>query len=162
MHLSYLLLGSNLGNRAEYLANARNLIELFVGDIKRASAIYETLPWGVSEQPNFYNQAIAVATQLSAEELLLNLLQIEEKLGRERSQKWQARKIDLDILYYQQDIISQTQLTVPHPQIEHRRFTLVPLVEIAPDYVHPVLQQSNAQLLAKCQDTLEVKKITEI
>ncbi len=160
MHLSYLLLGSNLGNRSEQLENARNLIELFVGDIKLSSAIYETLPWGVSEQPNFYNQVVAVVTELSAEELLLNLLQIEDKLGRERSQKWQARKIDLDILYYEQTIINQAQLTIPHPQIAHRRFTLVPLVEIAPDYIHPLLQQSNAQLLAQCQDTLEVRKIS--
>ncbi len=159
MYLSYLLLGSNLGNRSTQLENARNLIELFVGDIKKASSIYETLPWGVSEQPNFYNQVLAIVTELSAEELLLNLLQIEDKLGRERIQRWQARRIDLDILYYEQAIINQPQLTVPHPQIAYRRFTLVPLVEIAPDYVHPLLQQSNAQLLAQCQDTLEVKKV---
>jgi 2-amino-4-hydroxy-6-hydroxymethyldihydropteridine diphosphokinase len=159
MHHCYLLLGSNLGNRAQQLSEACNLVELFVGDIAQKSSVYETLPWGLTEQPNFYNQVIKVETSLNPQDLLMTLLQIEEKLGRERLQKWDARKIDLDILYFDQLIINHPELKIPHPEIANRRFTLVPLVEIASAYLHPILKKTNQELLKNCKDNLDVKKL---
>ncbi|QMU29630.1 2-amino-4-hydroxy-6-hydroxymethyldihydropteridine diphosphokinase [Adhaeribacter radiodurans] len=154
----YLLLGSNLGNREDYLLQARNLIKAHLGEIKQQSGIYETAAWGVENQQAFLNQVLAVETDLIPEELLQEINFLEAELGRVRRERWGARVIDIDILYYA-DLVLQTQrLTIPHPELQNRRFTLVPLTEIAPDFTHPVLALTNQQLLKQCPDLLEVKK----
>ncbi len=159
MPTTYLLLGSNLGNRLDLLEQARALILSHIGVITQASGIYETAAWGLENQQAFLNQVLAVETTLIPEDLLKQINNLEAELGRIRLVRWGARVIDIDILYYA-DLVLQTQrLTIPHPELQNRRFTLVPLAEIAPDYVHPALQQSNRQLLAQCSDKLPVTLI---
>ena len=155
----FLLLGSNLGDKKKLLNTACSEINKQVGQIVRRSSLYETAAWGKTDQPSFLNQVVEVVSGLSAEEILTRINQIEQQLGRVRMEKWGARIIDIDILYYAYDIIKTEKLAVPHPGIPDRRFTLAPLVEIAPDFVHPVLKKTNTELLAICPDTLEVKKI---
>jgi 2-amino-4-hydroxy-6-hydroxymethyldihydropteridine diphosphokinase len=153
----YILLGGNLGNRQAMLANARQAIARKLGVLTAQSAIYETAPWGVPEQPAYLNQVVVCQTAKTPMATLRALQAVEKMLGRKREEKWHARTIDIDILYFQQRIIDLPELTVPHPQIPNRRFTLVPLLEIAPDFIHPVLQQTHAKLLQDCPDPLWVK-----
>ena len=152
----YLLLGTNLGDRLTNLTAVRSQISELAGRIINESVIYETEPWGISDQPNYLNQVIQIDSDHTAEELLGILQKIETQLGRFRNQKWTSRIIDIDILFYQQEIIKTNQLTVPHPYLHKRRFTLIPLAEIAPDFVHPVLKKPISELLALCPDTLMV------
>ncbi|GAB3729123.1 2-amino-4-hydroxy-6-hydroxymethyldihydropteridine diphosphokinase [Spirosoma lituiforme] len=153
----YLLLGANLGNRVKTLQRAAQLIGQHVGPILSQSALYETAPWGVSDQPTYLNQVLAIETTLPAEDVLVQAQVIEQELGRVRFEKWGARVIDIDILYYG-DLIQQSDtLTIPHPFLHQRRFTLVPLAEIAPGFIHPVIGKTNRQLLAECDDEGEVK-----
>jgi 2-amino-4-hydroxy-6-hydroxymethyldihydropteridine diphosphokinase len=159
MFVSFLQLGSNLGNRFENLERAIELISTFIGDVLKKSDIYETAPWGVKGQPNYYNQVLEIETDLDAEDLLLSTQQIEEKMGREDKGKLLPRVIDIDILYFDNQVINQKNLIIPHPQLPHRRFTLVPLVEIAPTYLHPSLKKTNLDLLNSCPDQLAVFKI---
>ena len=154
----YLLLGTNLGNRESNLARAKSLAVKADIEILRESAIYETAAWGIEDQPGFLNQVVAVDTTLEPELLLKKLLFIEQEIGRVRQRKWGQRLIDLDILYYHNRVIETKDLQVPHPGIPNRRFTLVPLVELTPEELHPVLQKSHQQLLEECQDTLKVKR----
>ncbi|NEM98369.1 2-amino-4-hydroxy-6-hydroxymethyldihydropteridine diphosphokinase [Pontibacter burrus] len=152
----YLLLGGNLGNRTLYLQQARETIATQVGPIVQASGIYETAAWGKTDQPSFLNQVLEVETQLGPEQVLQTINLIEHELGRERLEHWGSRVIDIDILFYD-DLVQQTQrLTIPHPQLHLRRFTLQPLQEIAPNLVHPMLQQTISELLIRCPDDLEV------
>ena len=153
----YIGLGSNLGDRKVNLIGAIELISRRIGIILKQSSVYETKAWGITTQPNFLNQVILVSTKLSAQECLNNLAQIEQELGRVRTEKWGPRSIDLDLLYYDQEIIETLNLIVPHPGIADRKFVLIPLAEIAPDFVHPLLLKSNKQLLNECHDQLEVK-----
>lgn len=159
MHLVYLLLGSNQGNKLEYLTQARQKIESKAGIIINVSSLYETQPWGEENQDLFVNQVVLINTTLTPLALLECILAIEQEIGRVRTKKWMERIIDIDILYYDQLEISQSNLTIPHPLIPNRRFTLVPLVEIAPDYIHPVLKKSNEELLLECKDNLGVNKL---
>ncbi|MEJ8802103.1 2-amino-4-hydroxy-6-hydroxymethyldihydropteridine diphosphokinase [Pontibacter sp. H249] len=153
----YLLLGGNLGNRTLYLQQARESINHRVGIIAQSSKVYETAAWGKTDQPTFLNQVLEVETILSPEEALQSINAIEQELGRVRLEHWGARVIDIDILFYD-DLVQQTQrLTIPHPQLHLRRFTLMPLTEIAPNLVHPVLGKSTTVLLENCPDELEVK-----
>jgi 2-amino-4-hydroxy-6-hydroxymethyldihydropteridine diphosphokinase len=154
----YLGLGSNLGNRQENLDLACLRISETIGAIVAQSSIYETAAWGLTEQNDFLNQVICINTEYEASEVLRKVLAVEQSMGRIREVKWGARTIDIDILYYNADVIKLTHLTVPHPFIQERRFVLTPLAEIAPDFVHPQLQQTNATLLANCSDTSEVIK----
>ena len=144
-----------------YLLTAYQMIEKSIGTILNSSGIYETAAWGLTNQNPFLNQVMLVSTNLAAEVLLENLLNIEQQFGRKRFEKMGPRTIDIDILFYNNEIISSPRLTVPHPQIANRRFVLAPLNEIAPDFVHPVLQKTITQLLETCPDQLEVKKYTE-
>lgn len=159
-NLVYILLGSNQGNTKQNLLLANNLIEKNIGVISIISSLYETAAWGNTQQSAFLNQVILVRTKLLPKEVLQQLLAIETQMGRVRVTKWEPRIIDLDILFYDNEIVEQVDLIIPHPFIQQRRFTLVPLVEIASDLMHPVLHKTMEELLAICEDNLNVEKIT--
>ena len=152
----YLLLGGNLGDRILYLQQARGSINRQVGTLTRSSKVYETAAWGKTDQPNFLNQVLEVHTELTPEEVLQSVNAIEQELGRVRQEHWGARVIDIDILFYNSLVLQTQRLTIPHPQLHLRRFTLLPLAELAPELVHPVLGKSITQLLQECPDELEV------
>jgi 2-amino-4-hydroxy-6-hydroxymethyldihydropteridine diphosphokinase len=158
MNISYLLIGGNQGDRLARLATARDCIEATGAKILLASAVYETAAWGITDQPDFLNQSLKVSTAQDAPAWLLTLLDIEEKMGRRRKERYGPRIIDIDILFFNNSIISQPGLTIPHPEIQHRRFALTPLEEIAPMLIHPVLRQTIRTLLADCTDPLPVKQ----
>lgn len=153
----YILSGSNLGDRMANLAQAMQAIEKQAGTLIAQSQLYETAAWGLKKQPSFLNQVIEIQTPLSPEALLDILLYIEKQMGRERKQKWGERLIDLDILYYGDLVTESPQLQIPHPHIAARRFTLVPLCELAPLLPHPLLGKTQLQLLKECPDPLEVR-----
>jgi len=159
MNSVFFLLGANLGDRQKQLASALAEIRAGVGRIDGVSAIYESAAWGLAEQPRFLNQAVEVSTRLAALEILDAVQKIETDLGRIRTAKWGARTIDIDMLYFNTEIIEQARLTVPHPHIQDRRFALLPLNELAPDFVHPKQKKTHRVLLSECPDTLEVLRI---
>lgn len=152
--IAYAALGSNLGDRERNLLRAIKLLQALPGiAVERMSSIYETEPVGFSEQPCFLNAVIELNTELGAKELLRNFLHIERRLGRLRAQmRWGPRTIDLDLLYYGRALIREPQLRVPHPRVAERKFVLVPLAEIAPDFIAPDRQKSIAELLIACKD----------
>ena len=152
----YLLLGSNLGDRRKKLSDAGELINKQAGEIIKYSGVYETAAWGKTSQPAFLNQVIEISSQLTPGQLMSTIHLIENKLGRVRREKWGERIIDIDVLYFGNTILNDQHLTIPHPEIASRRFTLVPLVEIAPDFIHPLLLKSNSALLEECKDELTV------
>lgn len=154
----YLLLGSNLGNRLWYLEQAARHINEEAGHIVQQSAVYETQSWGNTEVPDYLNQVLLLQTNLPAHTLLNKLLQIELLLGRERIEKWGARTLDIDILFYGSEIINDANLVVPHPQLHNRRFTLEPLAEIAPGLIHPGLKKNISSIKNELNDDLQVKK----
>ncbi|MBS1557851.1 MAG: 2-amino-4-hydroxy-6-hydroxymethyldihydropteridine diphosphokinase [Bacteroidetes bacterium] len=156
----FLSLGSNLGNRAGTLRQAIDLLAQ-VCTIKNQSSVYETAAWGNPNQPNYLNQVVEVTTSQSPAEFLQTLHVIENQLGRTRSGKWEARVIDIDILYFANQIINSPELTVPHPYLTERKFVLIPLVEISPQLRHPVVQKKNEELLRVCSDPSVVKRITD-
>ncbi|MBK7572861.1 MAG: 2-amino-4-hydroxy-6-hydroxymethyldihydropteridine diphosphokinase [Bacteroidetes bacterium] len=151
-----LLLGTNLDDRLKNLNQAQAFILERIGELQLESSVYRTAPWGNREQDDFLNKIIVVQTFLKPHNLLDALLDIEKEMGRVRSEKWAPRLIDLDIIYYNNSVIHENDLTIPHPYIQDRRFTLVPLVEIMPFFVHPGLHQTNAELLAQTSDLSEV------
>ncbi|MGV6944316.1 2-amino-4-hydroxy-6-hydroxymethyldihydropteridine diphosphokinase [Sphingobacterium kyonggiense] len=156
MNQVYVLLGANIGDPLNQLAQAREQISQKLGLIKQVSSIYESEAWGVEDQPIFLNQVLLVESELSAEEFLQIALSIENDLGRIRFKKWGSRVIDIDMLYYNEEIIDSENLKIPHPFLHQRNFTLVPLVEISPQYIHPVLKKSNKDLLLGSKDQLLV------
>jgi 2-amino-4-hydroxy-6-hydroxymethyldihydropteridine diphosphokinase len=153
--------GSNLGERQAVLASARQSIARLIGPIVSASGLYETAAWGLTDQPSFLNQALQVETVYSPEIILEKMGAIETELGRVREQKWGPRVIDIDLIYYGTDIIHEEHLTVPHPGIAQRRFVLEPLLEIAPDWIHPELNLSTRQLLEQTPDKLPVRRLPD-
>lgn len=157
---TYLLLGTNLGDRKLNIEGALVQIENQIGTIVSRSSVYETEPWGVTDQPNYWNQVVQVNTQLTPQEVLNTIHKIERELGRERRIRWEARLIDIDILYINDWVLQDANLVVPHPRIADRRFVLAPLTEIAPEFVHPVWTKTNEELLIACSDPLTVLKIT--
>ena len=161
MNITYLLIGGNLGNRQENLATARFLIGKHCGQITRQSSVYETAPWGKIDQPGFLNQALEVNTELNARQLIRRILKVEKIMGRVRKEKLGPRIIDIDILLFNDEIQDISFLKLPHPEMQHRRFVLIPLSEIAAEIVHPVLKKNILQLLQECPDELEVKKIKD-
>ncbi len=154
----FLLLGTNLGDRHRNLQRAKDLLLKAGIDILASSSIYETQPWGKEDQPWFLNVLLEVRTTFTPEVLLLKCQDVEEELGRTRFEKWGERIIDVDILYYDDIVINTRKLAIPHPEIQNRKFTLLPLVELAAFVNHPVLEQNHMALLAACEDPLEVKK----
>jgi len=157
LNIAALLLGTNLGHRLGHLDKASGFIEQNAGTILKKSSVYETAPWGNTDQDNFLNCAILINTILPPKYLLDQLLSIEKKLGRERTEKWGPRIIDIDILYYNTDIVNEPDLKIPHPYLQHRRFSLVALNEISPDWEHPILKKTVSKMLADCKDDSWVK-----
>lgn len=160
MHQVYLLLGSNIENREQYLFKATHFLK-GIGEVIKRSSVYETAAWGKLDQSTFLNQAVLLKTKLAANELLDNILLIEVQMGRKRLEKYGPRTIDIDILFFDEEVIDTARLIVPHPAIEKRRFTLEPLVEIAPSIIHPKLKKTVQLLLKECTDTLEVQKFND-
>jgi 2-amino-4-hydroxy-6-hydroxymethyldihydropteridine diphosphokinase len=158
MQSVFLLLGSNLGDRRLFLETAADRINAIAGQVLRKSAIYETQSWGKSNAPDYLNQVLLVQSDLPAKQLLDVLLEIEQELGRRREERYGSRTIDIDILFYGQDIISESNLNVPHPELHKRRFTLEPLAEIAPYFMHPTLKKNILELKTELIDDLHVKR----
>jgi 2-amino-4-hydroxy-6-hydroxymethyldihydropteridine diphosphokinase len=158
MNNVYLLIGGNMGERMANLAAARARINIDCGRITATSSIYETEAWGYKEQPAFLNQALAIETTLVAEKLMEEILKIEMALGRKREIPLGPRIIDIDIIYFNDEIINSSNLTIPHPSMADRKFVLIPLVEIAPSFMHPILLKTNEVLLKECGDSSVVYK----
>lgn len=158
----HFLLGSNLGNPIENLKLCIERIEKRVGLLVKKSSVYQTAAWGKPDQPDFLNQVVQVKTILSPSQVLEIIVSIESDLGRQRNKKWDARTIDIDILYFGNQIINSPNLLVPHASLHLRKFALVPLVELAPDFIHPIFKKSNRVLLEECNDTLTVKLVSNL
>ncbi len=161
MHTVYLSLGSNLGNRESNLRKAGNLVKERAGELVAASSLYLSEPWGFYHPRSFYNQVLKISTSLNSGELLEIMQDIEKELGRVRqvSRRYTARKIDIDLLFYDSLILQTDKLTLPHPLIQYRLFVLMPLAEIAPDLQHPVLQMTVISLMQQCKDNLKVTRL---
>lgn len=153
---TYLLTGANLGDRIGTLEAAREMIAREIGRVTKRSEIYETQAWGVADQPDYVNQALELATSFSAQEVLEKILGIEAALGRVRRSKWESRPIDIDILFYENEVLNLPHLILPHPHLHRRNFALIPMLEIAPDFVHPVFQKTIEELYDQSEDGLDV------
>jgi len=160
MTMLYLLLGGNIGDKERIFSEALAILNNRVGEIQLQSAVYETEPWGFESIDLFWNQAIEISTSLSPEEVLAQTQMIEQELGRIRKEnQYSSRVIDIDILFYGDQIINRENLIIPHPRIQERKFALVPLNEIAPELIHPVFHKSIRQLLEESTDSLKVSPI---
>ena len=155
-----ILLGSNLGDRLANLQQAITSIASF-STILQQSNIYQTAAWGNTDQADFLNQAIEIQTQQTAENLMHALLAIESQMGRVRLQKWEPRIIDLDIIFYESEIHTTDFIQIPHPEMQNRAFVLKPLLDLIPNFEHPILKQNITQLWEKCPDQLEVSLFIE-
>ncbi len=160
MKKAFIEIGSNLGDRMQYCKNAVDEIGSFAKIIK-ASSIYETEPVGKENQPEFINCVAEIETELSPQDLLKQLNLVELKLGRVRDEKWGPRTIDLDIILYDDQVINDNNLVIPHPRAHLRRFVLEPLSEIAPQFVHPQFNVSVLDLLNEIEDNKSVIKISD-
>ncbi|MGZ8542252.1 MAG: 2-amino-4-hydroxy-6-hydroxymethyldihydropteridine diphosphokinase [Chitinophagaceae bacterium] len=159
MNKAYLLTGGNMGDRQKNLETAYERIEQECGNIVSASSIYETAAWGKKDQPPFLNQVLEIKTELTPRKLLKKILGIEKQVGRVRKEKYGPRILDIDILLFNDEIHNYNALKIPHPEMQNRRFVLVPLAEIAQRIIHPIFKKTIAELLAVCPDELAVKKI---
>jgi 2-amino-4-hydroxy-6-hydroxymethyldihydropteridine diphosphokinase len=156
----YLLLGSNLDDREKNLLLAIKKINEQTGTVVKVSSLYSTQPWGVTDQPDFLNQVIEIESLYPPHDLLLQLLRIETEIGRKHVARWGPRVIDIDILFFGNEVDIGPNLVIPHPEMIHRRFTLIPLCEIAPRFVHPQLKKKCEQLLKECVDPSAVTLYT--
>ena len=159
MSIAYLCLGSNSGNRLQFIEQAISLINLAENiKIIRSTALYETEPWGVKKQNWFLNIIVEIKTDLSPQDLLLKCMSIEKTLGRNRDkeQRWGERTIDIDIIFYNKDVVNTDMLTIPHPRMHQRAFVLVPLLELIPDFIHPVLNKTISDLYDELDNVEEV------
>ncbi len=157
IHLS---IGGNLGEREANLEETRMFISFNFGDILAVSSIYESEGWKMENVPSFLNQVVKIESELSDKELIEEIADLEEFYGRERSSEtYLSREMDVDILMIDNEIIDTISLKVPHPKMLERRFVLVPFNEIAEDVIHPVMNKSIKELLEKCEDKSDIKKI---
>lgn len=159
--LAVLGIGGNIANPLKNMELALEKIGQKIGSIDRSSGVYKTSPWGVENQPEYLNAVVGVYTNLSPHEVLSNCLSIEKELGRSREgvEKWSERLIDIDVLYIDDLKIDSKELKVPHPFIQDRKFVLVPLAEIYPNYCHPILENTTLELLQECSDKGKVEKM---
>jgi 2-amino-4-hydroxy-6-hydroxymethyldihydropteridine diphosphokinase len=152
----FLGLGSNIGDRKKYLQAAVDEIKKIPDtNVTKLSSIYETEPWGFKEQDNYLNAVAEIETGINFPELLKEVKDIEVRLGRDKTDRWKSRKIDIDILFYGDTIHEGENLNIPHKHIEDRNFVLVPLNELEPDFIHPVSQEKISDILKKSKDTLK-------
>jgi 2-amino-4-hydroxy-6-hydroxymethyldihydropteridine diphosphokinase len=158
MNIVYLLLGSNLDDRPAMLQRARHDISSKIGTITMESSIYESEPWGFHSKQRFLNQVIRIETNCKPLRVLDEIIRIETELGRKRnsSDQYESRRIDIDILFYNNEIISEQDLVIPHPKIQDRMFTLLPLSEMDRSIIHPSSLKSVGEMISECQDRLEV------
>lgn len=158
MNVVFLLLGSNLSDRLAMLESARSAIAVRIGKIIRESAIYESEPWGFNSEQQFLNQVIKIETRMNPSDILKEIFRIETELGRKRGEndQYTSRTIDIDILFFNNEIIREEKLTIPHPKIQERMFTLIPLSEIDGRMIHPESGKSIGKLVAECTDPLKV------
>lgn len=156
----FLCIGGNLGEREANLEETLMFLEFNFGDVVSVSSVYESEPWGMTDAPPFLNQVVCVQSDLTNEELLTEIAELEEFYGRERSDEgYLSREMDVDIIFIGQEVIESEELIVPHPRMYLRKFVLMPLAEIAPDFMHPVFNKTITELLAGCADDSSVKKL---
>lgn len=159
MARTILHLGTNQGFKEINLELARLLISNFVGPIVQQSGLYRTEAWGITDQEDFYNQALICDTSLAPMALLEEINKIEHKLGRKRKERWGPRIIDIDIIFYEANIIETAELQIPHPQFRNRKFVLAPLMEICPELIDPLSLQSVQEIAATCADPSKVESL---
>jgi 2-amino-4-hydroxy-6-hydroxymethyldihydropteridine diphosphokinase len=160
MHQVFLGIGGNIGNKHENFDKVYTFIQNELGEITKRSSVYESPPWGFDSNDNFWNQVLKIETEFSPFELLQKITEIENRFGRKRDGgQYKSREMDIDILYFDDKIIETENLTIPHPLLHKRLFAMVPLAEIATDFMHPVLQISNAEMLNVCEDKSAIKKV---
>lgn len=160
MHQVFLGTGGNIGNKHDNFNKVYTFIKNELGEVSKSSSIYETPPWGFQSEENFWNQVLVVKTNFSADELLQKINNIESWFGRKRDgQQYKSREMDIDILYFDDEIIENENLSIPHPLLHKRLFVLVPLTEIAPDFVHPVLKLTSNEMLNNCDDKSVIRKV---
>jgi 2-amino-4-hydroxy-6-hydroxymethyldihydropteridine diphosphokinase len=154
----FLLLGSNLGNREEYLFLARNYIKQDLGKITKESSLYETEPWGFYSECMFLNQVLKIESEFTPHEILQKIKSIEMLIGRVNSEKkgYSSRAIDIDILLYGNEVVNTEKLIIPHAKLTERRFVLIPLVEIDGNVEHPISRKTMLGLLRECEDKMKV------
>lgn len=160
MAKTILHLGSNIGLRNANLRRAQRLLEKKLGKAIRVSSCYETGAWGIEDQRDFLNIALCFKTKLSPDQVLDVAQRVESKMGRRRLQKWGERIIDVDIIFYKDEVVKTERLQVPHPWMQERRFVLVPVAEIAANWRHPVLGLKVKKLLRKCADSGKVHRVS--
>ena len=160
MHKVFLGIGGNIGNKQQNFTKVEDLIEKRLGKILLKSSVYETPPWGFNAEENFWNQVLLIETKFLAEELLWRTKEIEDQFYRqERDVRYSSREMDIDMLYYDDIFMETDKLILPHPRLHQRKFVLVPLVEIAPDFKHPLFRLTSMQMLENCKDESIIKKI---
>jgi 2-amino-4-hydroxy-6-hydroxymethyldihydropteridine diphosphokinase len=160
MHKVYLGIGGNIGNKEQNFKKVPELINKELGKILLASSIYEAPPWGFHSEDAFWNQVIYIETILEAEELLWRIHGVEEKFGRVREkERYSSREMDIDILYFNDEYFETKTLIIPHPRIHERKFVLIPLCEIAPDFKHPLRRLTSIGMLEACRDDSIIKKV---
>lgn len=163
MNNVFLLLGGNLGNRFKNISEALKAIVINIGEIELESSIYETKAWGKFEQPDFLNIAVKVNTVLTPHEVLKECQKIETQFGRLRKEKWGERTMDIDIIFFNDLVLSDSDiLSIPHPLLQIRKFVLLPLNEIAPNHIHPITKNTVSNLLLNCEDKLDVVRLESI
>lgn len=149
-----------MNDRNSYIGAATQLLKSLVGRLIQKSSLYETAPWGFSDKQLFLNQVLLFETALSARQVFQTIVEIENQLGRIRNGNgYESRTIDIDILFYGEEVVFSDDLVIPHPRIQERKFVLEPMFELSPEFIHPVEKKSIRELLAVCTDQLAVDKI---